>query len=291
MRLGLRKRLLETLTLIDNFRQSKLILPTPQVLTGLQHHEFCDRDDQTGFFSNGYKRSGIQETQLGMMPANQGFEPHDAGGFDFNDWLVVVFKLTVVDGFAQIGLTLQQVLSLLVHFAVEDFELSATVFFGVVHGRIGVSNDRFGMIVCLGIQHHAQAGRGENFFSVDHERSFQSFLDSFRHRSGVFFAFDIFEQNDELIAAEPSQGIDLSEGLFDSIRKSLQQTVARRVPQAVVDQFESIDVEIQHGKKRVGATFGALDGHGQMFREQCAVRQIGQGVMKGLMKDLVLSFF
>ncbi len=54
----------------------------------------------------------------------------------------------------------------------------------------------------------------------------------------------------ELVATEPCNGVCLAGLLTQPIGNALQQHIADRVPEAVVDILEVIKVETKHGKGR-----------------------------------------
>ena len=61
-------------------------------------------------------------------------------------------------------------------------------------------------------------------------------------------------------------------------RERDQQLVADHVAEAVVDELEAIEVEEQHGVKRLAVALAPLDRAAQPVDEQHAVRQPGQRV-------------
>ena len=61
------------------------------------------------------------------------------------------------------------------------------------------------------------------------------------------------QQNGEFVAAEPRQRISRAQARLEPPRHRGQQLVADQVAEAVVDELETIEVEIQHGELRAAA--------------------------------------
>ena len=58
---------------------------------------------------------------------------------------------------------------------------------------------------------------------------------------------DTLEQDCELVAAQPRDGIGVTHGLLEASRDADEQLVAGRVAEAVVDGLEVVDVDEEHG--------------------------------------------
>jgi len=94
----------------------------------------------------------------------------------------------------------------------------------VVHGRIGVANDGFRLLVILGVRHDAETGRGEDLFAMDAKRLAQSDLKPFGDGAGVSARLDILQQNDEFIASEPCQDVDVAQGFPEATCKGTSKS-------------------------------------------------------------------
>ena len=66
-------------------------------------------------------------------------------------------------------------------------------------------------------------------------------------------AFEAGEHQGELVTAEPGHGVALADARDDALRDLLEDPVAHRVAQGVVDELEAVDVHEQHAQSLAGA--------------------------------------
>lgn len=85
-------------------------------------------------------------------------------------------------------------------------------------------------------------------------------------------------EDDELVAADPRDGVAVPKRTPQPIRDDDQQLVAEQVAEAVVDVLELIDVDEQQAHSVAGQ--GPAPGGGQPGEQQLAVGQAGQGVVQ-----------
>ena len=101
---------------------------------------------------------------------------------------------------------------------------------------------------------------------------FEQFPGEQSHRVGVA---DILEQDDELIAAQPGQGIGRAQQGTQSCGDAAQQTVAELMSQGVVDVLEVVEVDEQQ-RQLLLFPGGAMDGVLEAIVEEQAVGKVGQ---------------
>ena len=123
------------------------------------------------------------------------------------------------------------------------------------------------------------------------ERLAQGLLQPLDDGVGVVRVADVLQQDDELVTAQPRQDVDVAQELADPAGEGHQQVVAGAVPQAVVHQFEAVDVEVDDREVVIRPALGPLDGHAEMFEKEGPVREPGEGVVEGLEVDLALGVF
>ena len=75
-------------------------------------------------------------------------------------------------------------------------------------------------------------------------------------------ALDAFEENGKFVATQPRECVFRSEIGLQAGRNPHNQGIPARVAQAVVDQLEAVNIDVENGKPRVTAPAGA--GHGQL---------------------------
>ncbi len=73
-----------------------------------------------------------------------------------------------------------------------------------------------------------------------------------RDADGMGFVRSV-EQQRELVAAEPGQGVARAARLREALGNGLEQLVARVVAEAVVDLLEAVEVDEQDGERAVRA--------------------------------------
>jgi hypothetical protein len=96
---------------------------------------------------------------------------------------------------------------------------------------------------------------------------------------------DVGGQHDcEFVAAETGDEVVAPDLGAQPLGHQLQQAVAHRVAKTVVDVLEQIEIDVEHRHIPVGG-LAALERLAQPFPEQIPVRQIGQAVMMGHMRD------
>ena len=91
------------------------------------------------------------------------------------------------------------------------------------------------------------------------------------------------EQDGELVAAEPGDGVRRADALEQPDRHALEEQVAGRVPELVVDELEVVEVAVEHADRGLGVEQRAVEPVG----EQHPVGEPGQRVVQGLVLELV----
>ena len=125
------------------------------------------------------------------------------------------------------------------------------------------------------------AGAHHQKLTRDVERCSEGLGDPTRHPMGVLgFSLD---HHGELVTTHTGHGVADSDTVDEPVRRRFEQHVARRMPHAVVDEFEIVEVQRQH---RDRAPIAAMQLHGvrQPLVEQRSVRQAGQRVAQCLIR-------
>ena len=108
------------------------------------------------------------------------------------------------------------------------------------------------------------------------------------HHGGVFGLLNPHQQQDELVAPQAGHGVLVAHLAPQAVGGLLQQLVARRVAQAVVDVLEVVQVQEQEGQALLFAGRRG-DGHIQAVVEQAAVGQAGKRIVIGQIGRLLLG--
>ena len=106
-----------------------------------------------------------------------------------------------------------------------------------------------------------------------------------RHRVGRIL--DAGHDDGELVAAEPGDGVGRAGAAAQPLGDDLEQLVADRVAERIVDAFEVIEIEAEHGEALAALdplelVFEALAQHG-------AIGQVGQRIVARHMHDALLG--
>ncbi|MNJ58494.1 hypothetical protein D3C77_541270 [compost metagenome] len=96
------------------------------------------------------------------------------------------------------------------------------------------------------------------------------------------------QENDELVTAQASHGIDVSNLFFQALGDAFEQQVTDGMTETVVDMFEAVQVEEQHGSLAFRG-LGAGEGSLQAALEQGAVWQSGERIMVRLVIKFCLG--
>ena len=130
--------------------------------------------------------------------------------------------------------------------------------------------------------------RGENLLVSDLERRREVLLDAVRHPECVTDVAEVIEQNTKFVPAHSSERVDRAETGLESLRHRDQQLIAHHVPEAVVDQVETIEVQDQHREQVVGMALGAAQRLLDQVEQQKPVWQAGERILQRSAEGLLL---
>ena len=118
------------------------------------------------------------------------------------------------------------------------------------------------------------------FLAVSHnferlvERNANLFGDGLR----VDVVLDHFEQHDKLVAADARGRVGLADHAADTLGHGLEQEVADRVSEVVVDRLETVEINEQHRHPFI-VPAGGSEGVFGPFDQQAPVGQPGQRIV------------
>jgi len=162
---------------------------------------------------------------------------------------------------------------------------------GALHGVVGVAQDLIGMLVGRRPEHHADAAGDENFLALESKRRGQLPQHAVGHGAGFLGSGRPFHQDGEFVAAEPGQGVGLAQQLLQPVGDHHEQPVAGHMPEGLVDELEPVDVQVQDGVQGLGIVLEVLYRLIQPVEEQGPVEQAGQGVVEGVVQDMLFQLF
>ncbi len=103
--------------------------------------------------------------------------------------------------------------------------------------------------------------------------------DELRHALGRGLGGDVFQHDDELVPAEPRDGVAGADRALDALADDGEQRVARLVAEGVVDEVEVIDVEEQDGDRGVAPQV-PRERVSEAVEQEGAVREAGERVVQ-----------
>ena len=100
---------------------------------------------------------------------------------------------------------------------------------------------------------------------------------------------NVGNEHRELVSPEAGHGVAGADGAAEAVGDLDQQTVAGLVTVAVVDQFESVEIEEQHRERSLGSALRTLERQVHPVVERGPVRQTGEGVVERRLEELLLG--
>ena len=198
-------------------------------------------------------------------------------------------QLVVAQGGAELGFELQIAHDLLVHGRLEYGDGVVGAAAGALHGVVGVAHEVFGVLEAAAAQRHADARLGIEDVAVELGALGEVGLQVFGEADGFAGVGDVVEEHRELIAADPADHVARAGEGADAGGDEAQEVVASGVAEAVVDDVEAFDVDVQHRKQAAGDPVGVAQGVLQVFGEQGAVGEAGEAVVEGVVEELVFD--
>ncbi len=262
---------------IERQRAASLGLPGDQ-RNRLPHHPGVDRENGAEPFGDVQKGAWREQTAVvGAQPEEQ-LVLTDLVGREVEDGLAVQLELIVRERTLNaLGLHQPRRCSwLCVGPRSIDREPVPARFLRLVHGEIGRRQD---LDVRETVeQRDADTGRDRNLVFGQHRRlAAQRLHDAVRDHLRLL-GVDLGQDDSELVTAQPRQDVRLADPASKRRGDRLEQIVARFVAELVVDGFEMIQIEQQHGPAAAiaGRGLGLL---GQRLLEAPAVEQRRQKIV------------
>jgi hypothetical protein len=190
-----------------------------------------------------------------MFPARQRLEAAQRIGLQRVQRLVGEGQLALADRAPQVGFELQAAAELFVQAGVEQREPALAFGLGLVHRQVGVAQHLVGLAVAHVAEGDADARRRPQLGAVDAHRLVQRLQHTLPELQHGGLARWLFDQDRELVAAKPRDQVVRAHAVADALRRFLQQLVAGRVAERVVDVLEAVEVE-EHDREAI-APLGA----------------------------------
>jgi len=176
-----------------------------------------------------------------------------------------------------------------VQFGRIKLEIVAADFLGAIHGRVGVGEQHVGVRPVIGIIGEPDAASHLKIVPVDVDRLGDRGSDLLQSRGNDVDVLGLIEEQDnEFIAAEPHHGVARAYPIRHAMGDNFEEFVAGVVAEAVVDEFEIVEVDEYDGHPTIVA-LRVQHRLRQAILEQRAVRQPGQRIVVGHEMDAVFG--
>ena len=251
-----------------NRHQRELLLaPTRHVRPDMPPHELAYRIDQPGFLGDGQESCRWNEAFLRILPANERLECHDPLRFDVENRLVVHVELSELERRPQARFQVHPLVEFAIHDGAENLEVVATAVLGLIHGGVGVTQQRADVVAVSRKHAETDAHRGDERLAGNDQRHLETCKNTGRSFVCLFEGFDAAQDHHELIAAHAHDDVLGAHRRLDALRDFLQKLVADLVAVRIVDVFEAIEIEEQHCQRR-SRLARLLHRHRQVRREE-----------------------
>ncbi len=162
-------------------------------------------------------------------------------------------------------------------FGREKIEGALSPLLGRIHGHVGVSEQGGPILPVVREHDDADADREIDFMTVNGEGAGHEIDQFFRHHRRSPLVLNGGEEKNKLIAAETRQGIAPTQAAAEALGNGIEQTIAGRVAESVIDIFEAVEVEEKQGEP-VRFPLGMRQCPLQAVHEQGAVGQAGRRI-------------
>ena len=225
-----------------------------------------------------------------MLPANERLDAHNGAAFQVDFWLVMQHKLLLCERTAQTGLDGLPLHGPSVHPRLEKSVVVAPAFLGVIHCGVRALDQGLRVQTIVGVDADADTHADMEFIPVNVVRQCERGMRFLGRKRCVFCVFNQGQQQHKFIAALTTDGIRLAHTSHQSFGHRLQQVVAHRMAQGVVDMFKEIQVHV-HQRQAPALSMGGIDGLGEPVLQQHSIGQIGEHIVMRQMIEMNLGHF
>ena len=259
-----------------------IVAPFRQLPECVVEYPDPDRNDEADGLGDGDELVRRDRAEGRVVPTEQRLEPGDVEARQVEDRLVLEVELIVGERVPELVRQRSAPLGLGPRRPVEDGDPGFPVPFGLVHGIIGIPDQR-SRRVGLVADGDADARRDLELVFTDLQRCPQR-----RHRllgqsAGVVECVDARAHEHELVAADATDDVVLAQSGPEPTRYGAERLVADRVADPVVDLLELVHVEKGHGDRLPPVWSGQE--HLQAFVHAGAIEELGHGIVRCLMGE------
>jgi hypothetical protein len=227
--------------------------------------------------------TGCSRPRTGWYHRTRGSESAPAA--DVDDGLVEDRELVPVDGAVQLAGDREPSLGFLVHRRLEQDVARLSIALGDVHRGIGIAQQIIRVVRVGAADRDPDADPHEHMLVSDTERFLEGFEHAISDLTDLRRDVDVLDQQRELVTAESSDSIAGPDHRGEPRGHRDQQLVARGMTEAVIDQFEIVEVDDEH-TYGVTVAMTAAQRMTDSVDEQGPVGQARQAVVQRLAPQL-----
>jgi len=222
-----------------------VVRPFGRVGAGAAQHIDADRRDQSGLLGDRNELGRRHHAPLRMMPTQQRLEAGDLAAVQLDQRLVMHLERAGRHCIAQIDLEPAARLQAGVHLRLEEAAGTLAVALGAVERHVGVFQKPVGIVGVVRRERNADRGADGDEMAVEIVRIAEDFDDALGQRGNLLRRLDVGLQHGEFVAAEPRHRVLFAQRAFEPRADLLQQEVAVRMAERVVDGLEIVEVDAQ----------------------------------------------
>ena len=254
------------------------VLPRLRLPAGFVDDPAADRLDQAAVFGDRHELGRLDQAPIGMPPADERLGADDGAGLQVHLRLVEQLEFPLVDRAVQAGFDRLPFDGAHIQLGLEELVAVPPLVLGMVQRHVGTLQQRLRILAVVGVDADADADGDVELVIGERERPREGCDDLLRAHGRVLGVLQLRQHDHEFVPALPADRVGAPDAHRDFPPDDSQQLVAEQVSERVVDVFEAIDIQKEHGQASL-VTVGQGQRAVEPVRQQRAVRQIGQRVM------------
>ena len=217
-----------------------------------------------------------------MVPAHQRLRPgHDVGP-RIDDRLIIQLQLAVRDRIAQILFQLPPVGRRAEQVAGEEAEPPPAAVFGGIKRQVGVADQFLAIHPVERADRHAHRCADRAAIAFHRIGLRQAGNDRLRQLAQLAAILDLGQDDLKLVAAQPADLLLVADDRNEPLGHLLENRVARRMAERVVDLLEAVEIDQQQGARQL-ARIAAGHLLGKQVGHVAAIEQPGEIVLAGVL--------
>ena len=256
------------------------ILPGLGARADLAQRPQSDRNDQTRFLGEVDEFLREQQAPLGVLPAQQRFDPRDRACGHVDLGLVVHAELAPLQAVPQAGLQGELLRRVRLQLGGVEAESVAAPVLGAVHGDVRSRQQRLRVAAVGRIGADPDAQRDVELLPVDLAQLGHGCEQLSRDLGQRGRVAQLFDQQHEFVSAEARDDVALAHAVCQALGGFLQHPVAELVAERVVDVLETVQVH-EEERHRPRVTLRPGERALELLVEQYPVGQAREMVVRG----------